>query len=39
MKSNLATYEIIRTSPMPTVKLSEAQLDDLVAFLMTGVSR
>ena len=39
MKSNLATYEIIRTSPMPAAKLSEAQLDDLVAFLMTGVAR
>lgn len=35
-KSELATYEIIRTSPMPAKALSEAQLDDLVKFLITG---
>ncbi len=39
MKSTLATYEIVRTSPMPTVKLNEAQLDDLLAFLMTQGGR
>ena len=39
MKSSLATYEIIRASPMPASKLGEAQVDDLVAFLMMGESR
>jgi len=39
MKSALSTYEIVRTSPMPATKLTEAQVDDLVAFLMTGGSR
>ena len=37
MKSTLATYEIIRTSPMPDGKLSDAQLDDIVAFFLAGV--
>ena len=36
LKSNLATYEIVRTSPMPTLNLSAAQVDDLVAYLLTG---
>lgn len=39
MKSSLATYEIIRASPMPASKLDEAQMDNLVAFLMKGESR
>jgi cytochrome c oxidase cbb3-type subunit 3 len=39
MKSSLAAFEIIRTSPMPTVKLTDAQVNDLLAFLMTGESR
>ncbi len=39
MKSSLATYEIIRASPMPVSKLGEAQVDDLVAFLMMGESQ
>ena len=39
MKSSLATYEIIRASPMPASKLGAAQLDDLVAYLMMGESR
>lgn len=39
MKPALATYEIIRASPMPSLKLAEAQVDDLVAFLMMGELR
>jgi len=35
MKSELAEYEVVTTSPMPSYgdKLSEAQLNDIVAFL------
>lgn len=36
MKADLATYEIIRTSPMPDPKLNDTQLDDLLAFLSSG---
>ena len=39
LKSSLVTYEIIRASPMPASKLGEAQVDDLVAFLMMGNSQ
>jgi putative heme-binding domain-containing protein len=35
MKSDLASHEIVRTSPMPSFKgkLARAELDDLIAFL------
>ena len=39
LKSSLATYEIIRASPMPAPKLDQAQIDNLVAFLIIGESR
>jgi hypothetical protein len=35
MKSDLASYEIVRTSPMPSFKgkIQGAELEDLIAFL------
>ena len=33
LKSDLAKYEIIRTSPMPLLNLTDAQIDDLIAYM------
>ena len=32
-KSSLTKYEIIRTSPMPLLNLTDAQIDDLIAYM------
>lgn len=39
LRKNLAEYKLVRTSPMPSFKgkLTDAQVDDLVAFLIKGV--
>jgi hypothetical protein len=39
LKADLANFEIIRTSPMPRFKekLSGAQIDDILAYLVKGV--
>ncbi len=39
MKKDLAAYEIVRTSPMPAMKLTETEVDDLVAYLLAGGGR
>lgn len=39
MKSSLASYEIIRMSPMPKMNLTDDEVNDLVAFLLAGGPR
>lgn len=38
LKKDLAGFEIVRTSPMPSFKgkLSDAQMNDIIAFLVKG---